>query len=117
MIVVISQIVGSLISFENPFPEPWEVIFLSKNRFPDRGRSFFFRKFVSRIVGDHFSFENSFPEPWERAKKEGGAIRRGGSAALPLSVFVGSGNRPLICPKICPLYVANQIIGSYFSIV
>lgn len=85
MIVVVSRIVGSLISFKNPFPEVWKVIFLSKNRFPNLGRSFFFRKFVSRSVGSHFSFENPFPEAWERAKKEGGAIRRGGSAALPES--------------------------------
>ena len=85
MIVVVSRIVGSLISFKNPFPESWEVIFLSKNRFPKCGSSFFFQKTVSRIVGDHFSFENSFPEAWERVKKEGGAIRRGGSAALPES--------------------------------
>ena len=83
-----------------------KVIFCSKNRLAKSAKSFFVRKTVLQSLQSHFSFEKPSCKvckvifrlkmrlaKLEREGKEGGAVRRGGSAAL-LEIFTSQGKSP-----------------------
>ena len=109
---------GSHFSLENPFPEPWEVIFRLKIRFPNRGKSFFARKHVSRTVGSHFSLENPFPEPWEvifRLKKRLAKSAKSFFARKRVLQSAGSPFSFSDVPRTIPAEAARPYYGSTSS--